>query len=262
MTGTVFDIKEGAVHDGPGLRTTVFLKGCPLRCAWCHNPEGLSKEPQLMVKQNLCVGCGTCRKGCSHPECAPFSRCVHACPNGCLSVSGKEHTPQELCSELSKNRLFFQMSDGGVTFSGGEPLFQGGFLLECFDILQKDGINTAIETSGYCDADLFGKVCEKCSFIIMDIKIFDRNTHKKYTGVYNDAILENAKFLMNCGKPFLFRTPLIPHITDTKENLGKIRKFIKDSPWEKLKYNDMADLKYKMLGMEYPYGSMEVKNEN
>ena len=262
MTGTVFDIKEGAVHDGPGLRTTVFLKGCPLRCAWCHNPEGLKKEPQLMVKQNLCVGCGTCRQKCSHPECAPFSRCVHACPNGCLSISGREYTPEKLCSELSKNRLFFQMSDGGVTFSGGEPLFQGDFLLECLDILQKEKINTAIETSGYCDADLFKKVREKCGFIIMDIKLTDRELHKKYTGVYNDTILENARFLMNCSKPFLFRTPLIPHITDTKENLSDIRAFIKNAPWEKLKYNDMADLKYKMLGMEYPYGSMGVKNVN
>lgn len=255
--GIVFDIKECSVHDGPGIRTTVFLKGCPLRCVWCHNPEGLSAKKQLMYKENKCVHCNNCKKGCDHEECKSFDRCIHACPCGCLSVSGTEYTAQELCNEVLRNKSFFDSTGGGVTFSGGEPLMQSEFLLECLDRLSVTG--RAVETSGYAKSDVFRSVVDKCDYVIMDIKLFDGDLHEKYTGVRNEQILENARYLKECGKAHLFRTPLIPGITDTDENLSQIEKFVGSSQWEKLKYNALAGAKYEMLGMEYPYDKIEIK---
>ncbi len=129
MTGNVFDIKEFSLHDGPGGRVTVFLKGCPLRCRWCHNPEGLIKEPQLMFKENLCTHCGLCKTPCNHAECIPFKKCLHVCRNECLSVAGKEYSVAKLVDKLLLYKPFFEMNNGGVTFSGGEPLMQSRFLM-------------------------------------------------------------------------------------------------------------------------------------
>ena len=254
--GIVFDIKECSVHDGPGVRTTVFLKGCPLRCVWCHNPEGLSIKPQLMYKKNKCVNCQNCKRPCNHEECKVFDRCIHACPVGCLSISGKEYTPESLCEEVLKNKTFFDSTGGGITFSGGEPLMQSAFLLECLDLLSCTG--RAIETSGYAEHEVFKSVVDRCDYVIMDIKIADDETHKKYTGVSNKQIIENAKFLQSSGKEHVFRTPLIPGITDTDENLSAIEKLVGSSPWEKLQYNALAGAKYEMLGMEYPYESIKI----
>lgn len=249
MTGTVFDIKEMAVHDGPGIRTTVFFKGCPLRCLWCHNPEGLSREPQLMYKESRCRHCGLCRKPCNHPECKPFGRCLHICPDNLLTVSGRNITASELAEELKKSAEPMGDNFGGFTFSGGEPLMQAEFLLETVDKLA--GCHLCIETSGYAKQDIFCGVIEKLDFIIMDIKLADSEMHKRYTGVGNEKILANFKLLKESGKPYLIRTPLIPGITDTPENLKAIKELIGDSAWEQLPYNTMAGAKYKMLGMSY-----------
>jgi len=250
MIGSVFDIKECSVHDGPGMRTTVFLKGCPLRCLWCHNPEGLEKKPCLMVKHTLCQRCGLCKKGCSHDECRPFDRCVHACPNGALSVAGKEYEARELAGILMKNKVFFDASGGGVTFSGGEPLMQADFLIETASLLDT---HIAIETSGYSDEDTFRKVLSAVDYVIMDVKLADSELHKKYTGVGNERILRNLEILQKSGKDHELRTPLIPKITDTDENLSAIEKLAGASKWEKIPYNTMASLKYPMIGMEYKY---------
>lgn len=249
MTGIIFDIKEMAVHDGPGIRTTVFFKGCPLRCRWCHNPEGLSTEPQLMYKQVRCIDCKNCQRECDHEECQPFGRCIHACPENCLEIAGKKIEVQELAEELKKSAEVLGDSFGGFTFSGGEPLAQPDFLLELIDQL-KD-YHLCIETSGYADSEVFKKVIEKLDLVIMDIKLADSEEHKKYTGVNNEKILNNFEILKNSGVPFIIRTPLIPEITDTKENLEAIEKIIGNSTWEKLPYNTMAGAKYKMLGMKY-----------
>ena len=249
MNGVIFDIKEMAVHDGPGIRTTVFFKGCPLRCRWCHNPEGLTSKPQLMYKESRCLHCGLCRIPCTHPECQPFGRCLHACPDNLLSVTGRAVSAEKLAVELKKSAEPLGDNFGGFTFSGGEPLMQPEFLLSLAEELK--GFNLCIETSGYAQLDIFTSVIEKLDFIIMDIKLANTETHKKYTGVGNETILANFEALKKSGRPYLIRTPLIPNITDTKENLSAIKEIIGGSDWEQLPYNTMAGAKYKMLGMEY-----------
>lgn len=250
MNGIIFDSKEMAVHDGPGIRTTVFFKGCPLRCQWCHNPEGLSFKPQLMYKSKNCLGCDKCKQPCSHPECQPFKRCVHSCPENCLSIAGRTVTAKDLAKEIIPSADVLGKDFGGFTFSGGEPLAQSAFLLELMDEL-KD-FHLCIETSGYCDGEIFNKVIEKLDFVIMDIKLADNDLHKKYTGVGNEKILRNFEHLKQSGKPFIIRTPLISGITDTEDNLLKIQNIIGDSVWEKLPENTAAGAKYNMLNMEFP----------
>ena len=249
MNGVIFDIKEMAVHDGPGIRTTVFFKGCPLRCKWCHNPEGLTAEPQLMYKQARCIKCGRCKTECNHPECQPFGKCIRVCPQNCLEISGRAVEAKCLAKELKENAEILGDSFGGFTFSGGEPLAQPKFLIELMDEL-KD-YHLCIETSGYAKTEVFSEILEKLDFVIMDMKIADSELHKKYTGVSNSRILENFETLRKSGKPYLIRTPLIPNITDTKENLDAIKELIGASEWERLPYNKMAGAKYKMLGMSY-----------
>ena len=256
MKGIIFDIKEMAIHDGPGLRTTVFFKGCPLRCQWCHNPEGLSSSVQLLFKQAKCKHCGACLKNCSHEQCQPFGRCLFACPENCLELAGSFVEEKTLANELKKNAQVLGDMFGGFTFSGGEPLAQAEFLLLLCKELKE--YHLCIETSGYADEQVFQKVVEAVDFVIMDVKLADCKEHLKYTGVGNEMILKNLEFLKTCGKPYLIRTPLIPQITDTKENLTKIEQLIGDGKWEKLPYNEMAGAKYNMLGMEYPLSKSKI----
>ncbi len=252
MTGIVFDIKEFAINDGGGIRTTVFLKGCPLRCVWCHNPEGLSREPEIYIKHTRCTHCGLCKRECNHPECQPYGRCLHICPSNLVSVAGKEWESGELADTLLKHTEIYTETGGGITLSGGEPLLQAEFAIELLSKLNGK-VHTAIETSGYADSDIFKRVVNLCDFVYMDLKIFDSDKHKEYTGVSNEKILRNAEYLKHSGTPHTFRTPLIPDITDTEENLKAIEKFIGNSTWEKLAYNHLAAAKYKSVGREFGY---------
>lgn len=252
--GIIFDIKEFAVHDGQGMRTSVFFKGCPLRCKWCHNPEGLSSVPQLMVRENSCKQCGLCLKPCNHKECQPFKRCIHICPDNLIRIVGQEISAQDLAKRLKKNADI--LNKGGITFSGGEPLMQADFLLETISYL--NGINIAIETSGYCDKETFKKVIDKVDYVYMDIKLIDDNQHIKYTGVSNKIILDNLQILKQSNKPCTIRTPLIPNITDTKENLDGIKELIGCLNHELIPYNNFASIKYKELHMEFP---LKIKEE-
>ncbi len=250
VTGTIFDIKEMAVHDGPGIRTTVFFKGCPLRCQWCHNPEGLLKEPQLLIKTARCKQCGSCLKPCQHDLCQPYGRCLLACPENCLEIAGQQITARQLAKELIKTAQILADAFGGFTFSGGEPLAQPQFLFElCHEL--KD-YHLCIETSGYAEKDVFEKALDIFDYIIMDIKLLDSVEHLQYTGVDNQKIISNFQLLKKSGKQHLIRTPLIPEITDTLMNLNAIESLIGNSPWEKLPYNAAAGAKYKMLGWDYP----------
>lgn len=249
MKGTIFDIKEFTVHDGPGSRITVFLKGCPLRCKWCHNPEGLKVEKQILYRNNICTHCGRCYVPCSHEECKGLGRCVHACVNGCLTIAGEEITSEDLAKRLLKNKDMLAMLGGGVTISGGEPMLQAEFVCELAEELK--GIHLAIQTSGYVQPEIYRKVISHFDYVMQDIKLADNMEHKKYTGVGNEWILENVAWLKECGKNFVFRVPLIPEITDTKENLDMIASIVGNCRTELLPYNEFAGAKYRMVGMEY-----------
>ena len=249
MTVTIFDIAEMTLHDGPGVRTTVFLKGCPLRCKWCHNPEGLKSEIQLMYKENKCIHCGNCLKPCNHPQCKDSGKCILSCPEDCFKISGEVTDTNSLAKRLKNTADIMGNSFGGFTFSGGEPLYQYEAVIELCKELE--GYHLCIETSGYADEDVFRKVIQKMDFVIMDIKIADDILHKKYTGVSNQKILKNLEILKGSNKDYIIRTPLIPHITDTKENLNAIKEIIGKSNWEHIPYNNLTQAKYKMLGLKY-----------
>ena len=251
MLGTVFDIKEFALHDGEGIRTTVFMKGCPLRCAWCHNPEGLSKEPELYLKQNGCTACGLCKRGCAHEDCKPFGRCLHICPGDLVSVSGKVWSASELAEKLLSDSGILNSSGGGITVSGGEPLMQHAFVTELLALL-RGKVHRTLETSGFASEEVFRSVAAECDFIIMDIKLADDDEHKKYTGQSNALILKNASWLKSSKISHLFRTPLIPGITDTEENLTAISSIVGEDKLELLPYNTLAPAKYESVGRTFP----------
>ncbi len=250
MRGTVFDIKEFSLNDGEGIRTTVFMKGCPLSCAWCHNPEGLSAARELYVKKASCVSCGLCQKPCGHEDCKPFGRCLHICPRDLVSVVGREWEAEELAKKLLSQADFLNSVGGGITFSGGEPLLQSEFVREVLDIVDKK-LHKTLETSGYADEKSFSEVISRCDFVYMDLKLFDREQHVKYCGVGNEKILRNAKILVASGVNFRFRIPLVPNITDTEENLRTIANFVGDAPVELLPYNRLAPAKYRNVGREF-----------
>ena len=250
MRGTVFDIKEFSLNDGEGIRTTVFMKGCPLSCAWCHNPEGLSPSPELYVKKASCSGCGLCKRPCNHEDCRPYGRCLHICPRDLVTVVGREWESGELCTHLLKQADFLRSVGGGVTFSGGEPLMQSEFVAEVLDGLCGK-LHRAVETSGFADSEIFEKIISKSDFVYMDLKLFDGIAHKKYCGVGKEKILRNAEILKKSGVKYTFRVPLIPSITDTEENLRAIANFAGDAPVELLPYNRLAPAKYKNVSREF-----------
>lgn len=245
MTGMVFDVQELTVHDGPGGRITFFFKGCPLRCIWCHNPEGQSSKQELLFVKDKCIGCKSClQRGV---------RTADFCPTGALKKCGVQLTAEEIVNRAVQLKATLKLLQGGVTFSGGEPCAQPEFLIECLKRLKKEGIHTAIETSGYCLEEQFQRIIELCDFVYMDIKLMDDTLHQTMTGVSNQLILKNAQVLKNSQIPHCFRTPMIPGITDTKENLSAIAAWLKDAPWEKLPYNELAKVKYEQCGRIYEY---------
>ncbi len=263
MNSLIFDIKEFGLHDGSGLRTTVFFKGCPLKCVWCHNPEGQSFIKEISKNQSKCTSCGLCKKPCNHEECKGSGLCLKICPNDNIKAIGQEFTPESLSEKLLKNKVFLQK--GGVTFSGGEPLCQSEFILETIKHLQ--GIKTAVETCGYVKQEDFIRVTDKIDDIFMDIKLIDENEHIKHTGVSNKLILENIKAILT--KRFvIIRIPLIPSLTDTDKNLQGIADFL--APYknnvkvELIPYNKMTGAKYKNLGKEYnpPFNENATLNKN
>lgn len=252
-SGIVFDIKEFAVYDGPGIRTTVFMKGCPLRCQWCHNPEGLSIKPQLMISPSACQHCGKCQEACKNSQCIACGACVKHCSLGLRRIVGTSWTAQALAERLLKNREAFVSSGGGVTFSGGEPLLQWDFIERVISLLP--GIHFAIETSGYVEDDVFSRTQKAVQLIMMDLKLVDNAKHKKYTGVENTRILKHLELLKKGSTPYIIRIPLIPGVNDDEENMEDAAVLLENAGplmrVELLPYHKTAGAKYQMVGMEY-----------
>ena len=255
ILGRVFSIEEFSTYDGPGIRMTVFMKGCPLRCMWCHNPEGQRFEKEMVRSPNGCLGCGAClKKGeelRGEPCLVPES--VDVCPRRLVRESGIDYTPEKMVEKIEKNVSILNLSGGGVTFSGGEPLSQWRFVLECMKLL-RGKTNRALQTCGFAESHIFEEVLSECDYVLYDLKQMDSAVHKKYTGVGNEQIIENYRTLAKSGKEFITRIPLIPTVNDTEKNIKETAKFMSDlgvNKIELLPYNKMAGGKYLMLGRKY-----------
>ena len=242
MTATVFEIKRFAVHDGDGIRTTVFFKGCPLRCVWCHNPEGLTSIPQVARYEHKCIGCGACKR-------EDFT------PDGCLGEAtvlyGKEYSVEMLLPLLLEDREFYETSGGGVTLSGGECLMQADFCAELLKRLKEEGIHTAVDTCGFVSKEALDKVIPYTDVFLYDVKAYDETVHVRCTGASNARILENLKYLDLMGKGIEIRIPYVPDHNDGQ--MEKIARFL--APFKNIKrirmlpYHNYAGSKYRALGL-------------
>jgi pyruvate formate lyase activating enzyme len=251
--GLVFDINEFAVHDGPGIRTSVFFKGCPLRCRWCHNPEGLSFEQEILRGTNGCIHCGACEAVCKHKNhCVVCGACINACPKNLRRYAAQEFTSVALAARLLKNRDLL-LKKGGVTFSGGEPLAQADFLFDTITRIKP--VHVAIETSGYASPEVFNKMLDLVDLVLIDIKHTDKAVFKEYTGVSNKDILVNFQILKNREVPFEIRIPVIPMVNDTIINMRNIAVLAQGAEKlvrvELLRYHKTAGAKYELLGKVY-----------
>ena len=266
MKAKIFEIKRFAVHDGDGIRTTVFFKGCPLKCVWCHNPEGIDFAPQLALYKNKCTLCGNCVKMCpvsahiisetdhklEREKCVACGKCEENCFYDALKLYGREMSVSELMPILLEDRDFYENSGGGVTLSGGECLMQAEFCAELLKKLKENNIHTAVDTCGFVSKEAFDKVMPYTDIFLYDLKAYDENVHIKCTGQSNEVILENLKYLDGCGKKIEIRIPYVPKYNDDQmekmgEFLSKLNNVVKVRV---LPYHNYAGSKYKSLNMK------------
>ena len=270
ITANIFDIKRFSINDGDGIRTTIFVKGCPLACKWCQNPEGLIPEIRLWYAKNICVACKSCIASCEHDAlkwddrgvaidhaaCTRCGKCVIGCPTGDIRFDARELSVTEALEEIEKDRPFYG-TDGGVTLSGGECMASPAFSLGVLRGCRARGINAQIETSLYARPEIADAFAEAADKIIADIKLIDPARHWLATGVDNTLILSNIKRLAGKGTNLLIRVPLIPGFTDDEENIRGIAKFVsslgRDIPVELLNFNPMCRKKYESLRETYPF---------
>lgn len=255
MEGTIFSIEEFSTFDGPGIRTSVFLKGCPLRCQWCHNPEGQRFEKELFRSPNGCLHCGKCLEAGLHAisKVQLTQESIAVCPKNLIRICGETVTPQQLIDRLEKKLPMLVLAGGGVTFSGGEPLAQAEFLAECLDLLSGK-THRAVQTSGFSAGDIFAAILKRCEYVLFDLKHMDAGIHKTYTGVDNRRILDNYRLLVHSGVDFITRIPLIPGVNDTAENLTQTAEFLQElgvNKIELLPYNKAAGAKYAAVNKQY-----------
>lgn len=273
-TATILNVQRFSLHDGPGIRTTVFVKGCPLNCLWCHNPESIDYGVEISVADNRCLGCGLCEPVCSHgltgrvdldstvnrptDICEHCGSCAEACPSGARELLGRGVSVKQMVAEVVRDAVYFEESSGGVTFSGGEPLSRGNapFVLECLTELAAAGIHTTIDTCGHVDPDTMLEAANLADLILFDLKIMDSARHLDATGRDNQLIHTNLRSLLGNSHQVWIRVPLIPGMTDDKENLEALGNFLVEMagadalpPVHILPYNHIASDKYRRLGM-------------
>ena len=278
-TGRILHLQRLSTEDGPGIRTTVFFKGCPLRCAWCHNPESLSPRPQIQWFATRCLGCDTCLEACpdallqrtqaglaiDRERCNGCGKCAEACPAGAIELLGRTVTVEELLGELRKDRAYYDASGGGVTLSGGEPTLQAEFVEALLHGLKAEGISTALDTCGVCTPDTLERLLPFTDLVLYDLKVFDSDLHRHYTGSSNQRILDNLRHLRDLQsrmpRPFRLwiRTPLIPGATATPENLVCLGYYLSRQldgsveRWELCAFNNLCREQYTRLGLEWVY---------
>ncbi len=255
MKATIFNIQKFCLHDGPGIRTTIFFKGCPLKCLWCANPESQSTKIQLMKDKTKCIDCGTCNADNFTPS---------DCPHYCASVSGKEYTVDEVYLEAIKDIDFYNSSGGGVTFSGGEALMYTDFIEELSIKLREKNIHIAAETCGFSSHENFLKLCKSVDLFLFDVKHYDSTLHENFTGVKNDIILKNLQTAINLGKKVTARIPIIPDFNDSLEDMehfGVLLKKLGVTKVNLLPFHQMGENKYEMIGKEYEMKSYKQLNE-
>ena len=276
--GTIYNIQRFSLHDGPGIRTTVFLKGCPLRCLWCHNPESQLVRPQLSLLADKCLGCGRCidvcdvhsivdgRHAIDYGRCVGCGRCADVCVAGALEIMGRGADAAEILDEVLRDSEFYRTSGGGMTVSGGEPTMQADFCAEILRGAHERGIHTALETCGQAPWHVFEKLLPHLDMALYDVKQMDPDLHRKYTGVDNRLILENLARLCAADQKIevVARTPVIPGYNDQPENFRALADFLLVQPRrarvEILPYNPLAESKYQRIGKEYQPGRLDEKD--
>lgn len=279
MQGIVFDIQRFSLHDGPGIRTTVFLKGCPLRCAWCHNPESQSAAPELLFDREKCVGCGACATVCparAHrmaPDghrldrrlCQRCGKCAEACPSQALRWMGKPMTADAVIEEALRDAAYYRSTGGGLTLSGGEPLAQFDFALELLERAKQAGISTCVETSGFAPAERLTRIAPLADLFLLDIKLTDSALHRRYTGVPNEPILRSLRLLNDLGSAICLRCPIIPGINDTARHARAVAALAAECPnlrgVELLAYHDLGKGKWRALEQDYALDSLPNMDE-
>jgi len=275
VNGIVTDIQRFSVHDGPGIRTTVFLKGCNLRCAWCHNPETLRPEPELQVLPAKCIGCGACLKACPNgahevgpdgrrlfhrDRCTACGACAEVCYAGALVLVGRDMTADEVVAEVLEDRPFYEESGGGVTVSGGEPLFQRDFAVEVLRLCRQEGLHTAVETNLAAPWDDVAALLPVTDLFMVDVKVLGSEAHRRWTGAGNESILAGLRRLAEGGQTLVVRTPVVPGVNDTPEEIGAVADLVRDfqnlAYYELLPYHPLGAGKYESLGMAYTLGDL------
>jgi pyruvate formate lyase activating enzyme len=286
-TGAVFNIQRFSIHDGPGIRTAVFLKGCALSCFWCHNPEGRRTSPELQFFPDRCMACRACVEACPHSahefigdvhifhreQCETTGSCVDTCYGQALQLNGEIMTVEQVMEEVLRDRAFYENSGGGVTLSGGEPLLNNGFAFAILEQCKLHRLSTAIETCGECPWESLERLLPVTDLLMMDIKHIAPDKHRSATGKSNERILENARRLALTDKPIVFRTPVVPTVNDSSDDIGQIAAFVRTLmelrsaqangqvsagiTYELLTFHRLASAKYRSLGLEYRASAIE-----